>query len=249
MRVKIWTEAPGGAKAGAAPTFLHARARLGRLALGLAIFLLVGCGGQTPPKPTQAVTPSVPAASPTAIPTPPENVKRVSYPWPMKHQIDPQFGINRWLPTNPAVYQEMEADFLTYWSWAGYSGPSSFPFSPDPAQIVLLATSDLSSQLQAYAQQISSSGQVVSYLNPDNFIDGQPPQTVQGCTQDGLQCRVEYAFAGATETTLNAQTGTVLSRVSNVIILVHTEQIYSKELGRWQLNTLQLEHLIPPSST
>src|SRR6185437_2825518 len=78
---------------------------------------LVGCTDQQRVGPKQ---------TPTASPPTPEagtQSPRIPYPWPMKQQpLEFSSGVV-WLPGDARVYQEMEADFLTYWTWSGQAGP------------------------------------------------------------------------------------------------------------------------------
>jgi hypothetical protein len=201
---------------------------------------LIACGNHPamnlPPAPTATSTGQTPTAgAPTATP----DRNRIPYPWPMESRQNPYSGQTEWVPVDPRVYQELEEDFLSYWKWSGQAGPATFPFSPDPSQIPLLATPDFNGQLQMYLQQIQSSGQVIAY--PGAQMPGE--QQIQTCTQDGLQCQSYYGFGPVTKTVYNAQTGQVISKTAHIEIIIDVIQSYDKEMQRWQLSDLRSQEL------
>ncbi len=179
-----------------------------------------------------------PKSSPTIGITTTPGPARIPYPWKMRQRQNTFTGAIEWVPTDARVYQELENDFLVYWAWSGQNGPASFPFLPDAKQISFLSTSNFSGTLQQYIKQIQSSGRVMAYLNAQNLIQGQPPQQVQNCTQDGLQCQVYYRFPSATKTTLDAQTGKVVAQAGPLTLILLATQTYNKEEQRWQLSGL-----------
>lgn len=205
----------------------------------LLVSALSACGGPPPsqnqgtPKATHSPTGTVPPA-----PTDESGNGRIAYPWPMQQQRD-NLGATIWVPTDVRVYQELETDFLAYWTWSGQAGPASFPFSPDPTQIALLATSNFQGHLQTYSNQVHSSGQVTAYLASQE----QPAQAIQTCTQNGLSCQVYYSFPSATKTTYNAQTGAILSQTQSITLFILVTQSYWKEAQRWQLSALVSQEL------
>ncbi len=194
--------------------------------------VLLACGGDSPqgahpPTATRAPTSTVPPA-----PTDQSGNGRIAYPWPMQqHKAS---GTIIWLPSDLRVYEELETDFLVYWTWGGLTGPTSFPFAPDPNQIPILATPDFQGQLQTYLNQVHSQGRVTAYLGSQK----QVPQAIQTCTQDGLVCQVYYNFPDATKTTYNTQTGQILSQTKHISLFVLVTQSYNKGAQRWQLSNL-----------
>lgn len=215
------------------------------LGLGVVLGLLVlvaGCGsapaGNAPPghHPTTV-------SSPTRLATATPSIARVSYPWAMTPHTNVFNGQTFWTPSNPAVNQEMMADFLSYWSWSGYGGPTAFPFTPNAHQIPLLATTDYSGQLQGYASQIASSGQVTAYVGAIDPAKGRPAQTVRCTDQSGLVCNNGYAFNTTTKTVYNSQTGAVSTATAQITVVCQVTQDYNQELHRWQLSAVQLQEV------
>lgn len=207
--------------------------------VALLVSALAACGGPSAsqnsgaPRATHSPTGTVPPA-----PTDESGSGRIAYPWPMRQQQN-DLGATVWVPTDVRVYQELETDFLAYWTWSGQAGPASFPFSPDPTQMALLATPNFQGHLQAYRNQIHSSGQVTAYLASQD----QPAQAIQTCTQDGLSCQVYYSFSAATKTSYNAQTGAILLQTQPVTLFLLVTQSYWKEAQRWQLSALVSQEL------
>jgi hypothetical protein len=148
-----------------------------------------------------------------------------------------------WVPDDVRVYQEMQADFLAYWTWSGLAGPTAFPFLPDEHQIALLAVPDFRKALQQYVDQIRSSNQVLAYRSPDPAQASLPLQHVIRCTQDGLQCESLYSFQAVTKILYNQQTGQILSQNANVNIVFDVIQSYDREMYRWKLNSLLSQEL------
>ncbi len=205
-------------------------------AMLLSLVLLSSCGDKASAVPTRPPQ-TGPTSGPPGITVTP-GPARIPYPWPMKQRT----GRTGWIPVNERVYQELEGDFLAYWAWSGQNGPASSPFLPAANQIPLLATQPFS-ELQTYIDQIRSSGRVVAYTGARNLIQGQPPQRVQTCTQDGLQCQVYYSFASATKTIYDTQTGKVISRTASITLLILTTQVYNKEVRRWLLNDFRSQEV------
>ena len=209
------------------------------LGLFLSLFVaLAACGGHStvhlPPAPTATST-GLTLAAPTATP----DKTRIPYPWPMKqHQVPLSTNVV-WVPTDARVYQELEKDFLTFWTWSGQAGPASFPFLPDSTQITLLATPDFSGQLQNYVAQVQSSGQVTAYLSAART----PIQTLKSCTQDGLQCQCNYVFSSTTKTVYDTNTGNVHTQTANLQVVVSADQSYNREMQRWQLSNITIQEV------
>jgi hypothetical protein len=199
--------------------------------------MLAACGGQPYGKPPAATSTTV--STVIIMPTSTPGKARIPYPWPMKQRQNPYSGQPEWLPDDTRVYQELETDFLAYWVWSGQAGPKSFPFSPDPGQIALLATPAFSAQLQAYLAHLQTSGQVTAY--PGAQVPLQPQ--IQTCTQDGLQCQSYYSFGPATKIIYNIQTGQVVARTRGIQVIFQVNQSYNKELQRWQLSDLRSQEL------
>jgi hypothetical protein len=181
----------------------------------------------------------VPTSPIGPLPTTQSNNGRISYPWPMELHKNPTTGSTYWLPTNARVYQELETDFLAYWDWSGHAGPASFPFTPDPNQIPILATPGFQGQLQAYINQLHTQEQVTAYLGSQR----QTPQAIRACTQDGLECQVYYSFLAVTKTTYHTQTGKTLSQTKPITLILLITQSYSKEAQRWQLSHIVSQEL------
>lgn len=206
---------------------------------GMALLLLgtlsalAACGSPPVHRTRTPTATLVPTSTPPPAPTDVSGTGRIPYPWPMQAGQDAA-GASIWLPTDLRVYEELETDFLAYWSWSGQDGPASFPFTPDPSQIALLATSDFQGQLQSYSDQIHATGQVTAYL----MGPGQPSQAIQTCSQDGLTCQIYYSFLSTTKTTYNAQTGAILAQTTPITLIVLITQSYNKETQRWQLSAL-----------
>jgi hypothetical protein len=156
---------------------------------------------------------------------------RVAYPWKMV-KTTTSFGTTVWRPADKAVDQEMQFDFLTYWTWSGHEKPAVVVhFVPDEAQIARLATPAEAGQLQAYVQQVQSSGQLVTYQGP------QLIQNVKTCTQDGLRCTNLYAFGATTKTVYDTNDGSVISQTASpdFFATVSIVQVYNQELKQWQV--------------
>jgi hypothetical protein len=200
--------------------------------------LLVACGDQQTATRTPTPTAAPPIAASTGTPA-----ARVPYPWPMKqHPLQFSSG-SVWLPDDARVYQEMQADFLTYWAWSGRGGPATFPFLPDAQQITRLAVSSFQAALQQYVDQLRASQQVLAYV-PANPTHPLPPlQQVLHCTQDGLQCESLYSFDATTKTLYNSQSGQVLSRKTNISVVFDVSQIYDREMQQWKLSSLLFQEL------
>ncbi len=207
---------------------------VGGLALTMLPLVLLSACGQANNQPTTHTPKSSPTVGITVTPGP----ARIHYPWKMQQRQNPFTGATEWVPTDAQVYQELEADFLMYWTWSGQNGPASFPFLPDANQIAFLSTANFHGSLQRYVNQIHASGRVVAYMNAQNLVDGQPPQQVLNCTQDGLQCQVYYRFLSATKTTLDAQTGKIVAQTGPLTLILLATQTYNKEEQRWQLSDL-----------
>jgi hypothetical protein len=199
----------------------------------LPLVLLSACGGTNNQPTTQR-----PKSSPTVAITITPGPARIQYPWKMMQRQNPFTGTTEWVPVDAQVYQELENDFLGYWTWSGQNAPASFPFLPDANQIAFLSTPNFRGNLQNYVNQIYASGRVVAYMDAQNLIDGQPPQQVVNCTQDGLQCQSYYQFPSATKTTLDAQTGKIIAQTGPISHILLATQTYNKEEQRWQLSDL-----------
>lgn len=202
---------------------------------------LAGCGGQPSVNSPRATSTTPPSA--TVAPTATPDSTRIPYPWPMKQHKVPLSTNTVWVPADARVYQELEKDFLAFWTWSGEAGPASFPFLPDSAQISVLATPAYSAVLQNYVAQIQSTGQVTAYLAASNNPSGSPQQTMKGCTQDGLQCQCIYIFSPLTKTIYDAQSGKIIIQTANLEVVVSADQSYNQEMHRWQLSNITIQEL------
>lgn len=218
--------------------------KVGRLAgLAVLIVLLASCGSQQNTR-QRASSTATPAASATPAATATPAMTRVPYPWQMDQSSDPVLGVV-WKPDDPAVKAEMEADFLVFWRWSGHEKPLHFPYAPDPAQIAWLSTAQYAGQLQAYVAAIQSSQQLITYQEVQPLPGGEPIQTLQTCTQDGLRCKLGYSFSSVVKTTYNSQTGALVAQTTqtNLGLVVILTQVYSQERQRWQIDALQLKEI------
>ncbi len=203
-----------------------------------AVGVLMACGSAPLVTHTPSATPTPTSTIPPA-PTDQAGNGRIAYPWPMQQRTNPATGTIYWEPTDARVYEELETDFLAYWTWSGHAGPTSFPFAPPATLIPLLATPDFQAQLQTYLNQLQSQGNVTAYLGEQ----GQPAQAIRACTQDGLVCQVYYSFPAATKTVYNTQTGQILAQTKHITLIVLVTQSYNKGTQRWQLSTLVSQEL------
>lgn len=207
----------------------------GLLLLALLV-LLVGCGGGQSHTPTASPTrPQATATATLSSATATPGVARVPYPWQMD-QINT--GLSTvYRPHDRAVWHELQADFWTFWVWAGYQPPTSFPFLPSAAEIPqFAATPAFASQLATYVQQIQANGRLTSYTGP------QLIQSLHTCTPDGLQCQVGYALGVTVKTVFDATTGAVQARTADptFYVSVAVEQDYNQRVMQWQLATLTI---------
>jgi hypothetical protein len=144
------------------------------------------------------------------------------------------FGTTIYRPADPAVKQEMQADFLTYWLWSGHAKPAEvLHFVPDVSQISRLATAGYAGHLQAYARQVETSGRLVTYTG-EQFI-----QNISSCSRDGLQCSTVYAFGVTVKTVYSTRDGMADSttEASNFFVNVAVLQVYNRELHLWQIGS------------